>query len=241
MLAEGALRWRAYSVPLVRLGASNAMHLVLFDIDGTLVDSAGFDGRLFVDAARTVLGVEIDDDWSRYRHVTDSGILAEILDDHVPAAERGALSAAVEKTFVELTTRYLADRSEPLAEIPGACDFVRALQAHPEVAIGFATGGWRDTARLKLGAIGLRPDEICLASASDAVSRVDIMAVAEARALNGRQASRKTYFGDAAWDRSASRELGYEFIAIGSGVDHPTRFADFRAAEPILAELRLLD
>jgi beta-phosphoglucomutase-like phosphatase (HAD superfamily) len=217
------------------------VHLVLFDIDGTLVDSAGFDGQLFVDAVRAVLGIEIDADWSRYRHVTDSGILEEILDGRVPTEERAAVSAAVERTFVELTTRYLAELDEPLGEIPGACAFVRALQAHPKVSIGLATGGWRETARLKLSAIGLRPDEICLASASDARSREEIMSVAEARALEGRRASRKTYFGDAPWDRSASRALGYEFIAIGSGVDHATRFADFRAAETILAELRLLD
>jgi len=31
------------------------MHLVMFDIDGTLVDSAGFDCELYVEAVRSVL------------------------------------------------------------------------------------------------------------------------------------------------------------------------------------------
>ena len=35
------------------------MHLVMFDIDGTLVDSAGFDSELYEEAVRSVLDVEI--------------------------------------------------------------------------------------------------------------------------------------------------------------------------------------
>ena len=55
------------------------MHLVMFDIDGTLIDSAGFESRLYVAAVQDVLKVEIDSDWNNYEHVSDSGILAEVL------------------------------------------------------------------------------------------------------------------------------------------------------------------
>ncbi len=51
----------------------------MFDIDGTLVDSVGFDSRYYADAVRSVLNVEIDDTWRPYKHVTDSGILEELL------------------------------------------------------------------------------------------------------------------------------------------------------------------
>ena len=40
------------------------MHLVMFDIDGTLVDSAGFNAKLYVEAVRGVLNVDIDSDWN---------------------------------------------------------------------------------------------------------------------------------------------------------------------------------
>lgn len=56
------------------------MHLVLFDIDGTLVESCDFDTTCFQAAIKDVLGVSIDPDWSRYRHVTDSGILSEVVE-----------------------------------------------------------------------------------------------------------------------------------------------------------------
>ena len=55
------------------------MHLVVFDVDGTLVDSSEINGRLYREAVETELGIKVDDDWSRYRHVTDSGILNEIM------------------------------------------------------------------------------------------------------------------------------------------------------------------
>ena len=51
------------------------MHLIAFDIDGTLIDSDEFDSELFVQAVQAVLGIDIDDNWSVYRHVTDGGIM----------------------------------------------------------------------------------------------------------------------------------------------------------------------
>ena len=58
------------------------MHLIVFDVDGTLVESDEFDGVLYAKAVRDVLDIDVDEDWSSYRHVTDSGILEEILDRH---------------------------------------------------------------------------------------------------------------------------------------------------------------
>lgn len=78
-----------------------------------------------------------------------------------------------------------------------------------------------------------------MASCSDAVSRVDIMRIAEKRALGGRRAARRTYFGDRPWDLRASRELGYGFVAIGDGVEWPACYPNFRDAEAILGELGL--
>ncbi len=51
------------------------MHLIVFDVDGTLVESDEFDGVLYAKAVRDVLDIDVDEDWSSYRHVTDSGIL----------------------------------------------------------------------------------------------------------------------------------------------------------------------
>lgn len=43
------------------------MHLVLFDIDGTLVESYDFDTECFQAAIQDVLGVTIRPDWGHYQ------------------------------------------------------------------------------------------------------------------------------------------------------------------------------
>lgn len=213
------------------------MHLVVFDVDGTLVDSEDFDGILYARAIRTALKIDVDEDWSGYRHQTDSGILNEVLDHSGIECDRSRAHASVRREFIVLVACYLATRGNRLPEVAGARGFVNRLAGRPDVAVGIATGGWKDTAAMKLRAIGLDPDTLNLASGSDAESRVEIMRTAAERTLAGRSAERKTYFGNRPWDREASRRLGWHFIGIGPDVEHSTRFADFLDEETIVREL----
>ena len=215
------------------------MNLIVFDLDGTLADSEEFDGHLYVQAVRTVLGLEIEADWSGYRHRTDSGILSEILDRSNLDADRSSMYSAVKQLFTTLVADYVAARGGRVPEIPGASNFVERLMEHPRVRIAVATGGWKETALIKLQAIGLNPGRLSIASSSDAIGKVDILRTAERRALPAGGARRKTYFGDIPYDRETSRKLGYDFIAIGENVEHHTRYSDFRDAESILGDLGL--
>ena len=215
------------------------MHLILFDIDGTLVDSHEFDAELYVRAVRKVLGMEIGDDWSAYRNVTDGGILDEIIDNAGLKSDRTRIHREVKDTFAGLVSEYLEEQGGCLPEIPGARVFLADLQSRSGVAVGLATGGWEETARMKLKAAGLAAAELCLASGSDALTRVEIMQIAATRALNGARAGRTTYFGDGIWDKRASTELGYDFIAIGDKVQHHARYPSFRRSGTILAQLGL--
>ena len=214
------------------------MHLVLFDIDGTLVDSDEFDSELYVAAVRKVLGIEIGDDWSAYRNVTDGGILDEIIDNAGLNADRLRIHSEVKAVFAGLVSEYLDEREGRLPEIEGAGTFLAELKSLPDVSMALATGGWEETARMKLRAAGLDRYSLPLASGSDALTRVEIMQIAENRALDGRDADRRTYFGDGVWDKRASEELGYDFIAIGDKVQHNARYPDFRCKRTILAHLR---
>ncbi|MDE2822264.1 MAG: haloacid dehalogenase-like hydrolase [Chloroflexota bacterium] len=215
------------------------MHLVVFDVDGTLVDSEDFDGVLYVRAIRNALKIDVDDEWSGYRHQTDSGILNEVLDRSGIEGERSLAHASVRREFIALVACYLAARCDRLPEVPGARAFVNRLAARPDVAVAIATGGWKDTAAMKLRAIGLDPDTLNLASGSDALSRVEIMRIAANRALGGRSAHRRTYLGNRPWDREASLRLGWHFIGIGPDVAHSIRFDDLRDTGAIWRELHL--
>ena len=59
------------------------MIAVIFDIDGTLVESFQFDGIIYASAVKDVLGeVYINDNWNQYKNITDSGILQQIMDEN---------------------------------------------------------------------------------------------------------------------------------------------------------------
>jgi phosphoglycolate phosphatase-like HAD superfamily hydrolase len=128
------------------------------------------------------------------------------------------------------------DVGEPVVrEIPGATALLRSLGARPEVRLAIATGGWAETALMKLAAIGVSVDEIGFASSSDAHERTKIMELAAQRALRGAAPAKCTYLGDGVWDQRASAELGYRFIAIGPALTHEPRFADFTDRDAVLA------
>jgi FMN phosphatase YigB (HAD superfamily) len=188
------------------------MHAILFDIDGTLLESDVVDARLYEEAVRTVLGnVGLRPQWTDYVHVTDSGLLREILADN-GIAHSVEIEARVRATFVALIDAHIEARG-PFAEVPGARRFVAALAASATHAVAFATGGWGATATRKLQSAGFDLGAVPLRSSDDAIRRVDIMQAA-LRALGGEFES-VTYYGDAPWDERACRELGWHFRAVG--------------------------
>ncbi len=79
------------------------MHLILFDIDGTLVDSADYESELYSQSIAEVLPEPFDRDWSRYRNVTDSGILDEIIDAGDTESDRNDIHRRVKEIFIRKT------------------------------------------------------------------------------------------------------------------------------------------
>jgi phosphoglycolate phosphatase-like HAD superfamily hydrolase len=144
------------------------MHLVMFDIDGTLVDSAGFDADLYAQAVEGVLDIEVDRNWDAYEHISDSGILDQLLRDSRFDSDRAALAARVQQRFVGLVRDYLRRGPVAVREIAGAKRLVERLLALPDVRVAIATGGWEPTARLKLEYVGIDVGGAGFASSSDA-------------------------------------------------------------------------
>jgi phosphoglycolate phosphatase-like HAD superfamily hydrolase len=209
----------------------------MFDIDGTLVDSAGFESKLYVAAVRDVLKVEIDSDWNNYEHVSDTGILAEVLGRLRRDAELQTITAHVQECFVGRVSDYLRRAPSAVREIAGAKRLVERLLEVPDVRVGVATGGWKPTAFMKLAHVGIDVGRLGFASSSDARARTEIMRLAAERAMQGKTFVRATYFGDGAWDQRASAELGYDFIAVGNAVSHPVAYADLSDTDAILKQL----
>lgn len=224
-----------YRCGMNKLGA----RLVLFDIDGTLVDSSEYDAMLFKQAIRDVLDIDIGDNWSSYRNVTDAGILDEVMENCGVVYDRNLIHDRVKQLFFDLHEEYLSERPRALREVPGARKFLDELRSMDSVTVAIATGGWEETARMKLEGIGIETTALALATCSDASSRTEIIRIAEQRALAGRVALTRVYFGDGIWDKYACEALDYDFIAIGNGVDHATRFPDFMDQQAIFTRLEL--
>src|SRR5438874_1775066 len=147
-------------------------HLVVFDIDGTLTLTNHIDGYCYVRAMSEYLGFAIDDDWSRYRHVTDSGIAAELFSRYQRPLEE---LAAVRKRFTSLLVQSLIADPDACRPVCGAGSFLHCLRETPGIVIGLATGGWADSTLAKLRHAGINVAGLAFASADDAEARTETM------------------------------------------------------------------
>jgi len=187
------------------------MKAIIFDIDGTLLESMSVDTELYFSAVTEVLGPVRVRELSDYEHVTDSGILAQILEDNkIP--QDASIIGSVKAVFVE-GLKHHVEHVGPFPEIDGAVQFFDKVRSASHLRVAIATGGWRESALLKLNSAGFNIDGVPLATSNDAHSRVEIMQTA-LRQTGGDVAS-VTYFGDASWDQRACRELGWDLMAVG--------------------------
>jgi len=195
------------------------VHAVIFDIDGTLLESAAVDDALYREAVRQVLGdVQLRPSIHAYDYVTDAGIFAQILQDNAIEAEKDA-QREIKEHFVNALRSHV-EHNGPFVEIPGASNLLRALRESAAHAVAIATGGWRESAEFKLQSAGLDYSNFPLATANDHHERTAIMEIALSRL--GQQFDSITYYGDGPWDREACAALDWRFIPVGpelGGID----------------------
>ena len=188
------------------------MIATIFDIDGTLVENFGFDDACYISAIREVLGeVYIHSDWSKYKNVTDTGSLRQIMEEN-EIQEAGQIKE-VRSKFGELIRQYLKNGGKCLPK-EGAIHLIDKLRGTDNYQVGFATGGWRHTAEMKLQHTGFNLRNMVLTSSDDGDERTTIMK--KCLSLLGNCFHRIVYIGDAEWDVQATQELGWHFIGVGA-------------------------
>ncbi len=188
------------------------MNLALFDIDGTLSDTAGHYDDVYVSVVAKHLGVTIDTDWGAYPHASDSAVVSELFRRH-----RGRDPVAEEARAVH--DEYVARLRQASVEgraVRGARDALRRLDSTDGWFVAIATGNWEAPGQLKLRDAGF-PDDYPIGSADDHESREGLMerGVEKAAAHYGVSAfDRVVYVGDAYWDIVATRNLGLPFVGV---------------------------
>jgi len=199
--------------------------LILFDIDGTLIDTAGAGRQAIERSFRSVFG--IDDVSARSAAVpfagrTDPVILADIaraagVDEDSYQENRGEL----ERSFLDELRVEMA-RSEPRRRIlPGVLPLVRDLDSRDGVWLGLITGNLEIGARTKLEPFGLNrffPDG---GFSSDHPDRREIARIAHeklaAHAGIAFPSNRVTVIGDTEHDIDCAKANRFRSVAVDSG------------------------
>jgi phosphoglycolate phosphatase-like HAD superfamily hydrolase len=192
------------------------MRLVMFDIDGTLTQTMEADEECFVNSLAEVCGFrDVDTDWSRYKHATDSGIFHEIHEARTGRPPSPIEISQFRQYFVGLLSRVSSEAA--FAAVTGAPLLLSRLADSTEHRVALATGAWRDSARLKMASAGLCYDDYPAASSDDAFDRESIIRLSMQRAAEryGRCSS-TVYVGDGIWDARACRNIGVPFIGVAT-------------------------
>ena len=187
--------------------------LIVFDVDGTLVDGTDVDNRCFDEAFLDATGLPLPGDrWNRVGEFTARAIVREALHDWSDQEVVSAESAIRAGFLSRLTAAHAAD-AQAFPPVAGGVTFFDDLQRSGACRIAIATGCWRDTSRFKLTAAGYRIDGVEFASSSDCYRRVDIIRTVMHRL--GTDARDAVYVGDQLWDHRAATELGLRFVGVG--------------------------
>jgi phosphoglycolate phosphatase len=212
---------------------AQAVLLVLWDIDGTLVDSAGHGRNAFVEAFVAVVGRSPEP--VEFAGRTDHQIALAMLD-----GERERLPRLLEELAAALETRKEAMRREGHA-YPGVPETLAALHRRAGVVQSLLTGNIEANAALKVGAFGLErwiDFEVGAYGSDPHEERSELVAVARERAAAKYGApTAAVLVGDTPHDVRAAQAAGARAVAVATGFSD---LAALRASEPdvLLADLR---
>jgi len=216
-------------------------HLVLFDIDGTLLLSDGAGRRAITRALAEVFGAAGPRDY-HFDGKTDPQIVREMMrlcdvsDEKIDAGMQRLFLRYVECLHEEL--RAPGHRPYTLPGVPALLD---ALEEQGDVVLGLLTGNLLDGASAKLRAVGIDVARFRVgAYGSDHEHRTELpaVAVARARAATGVSfgAGSVVVIGDTPADLTCGRGVGARAIGVATGrfpVDELSRHGPYAVFEDL--------
>ncbi len=198
------------------------MKLVLFDIDGTILLTAGAGKRAIHRALIEIFG-STGPDGHAFGGKTDPQIVRELMrleghgDPHIDANMDALL-----ELYLEYLREELGAATATVEIMPGIHELLDVLEARNDVLLGLLTGNLVDGARAKLDAAGIDMTRFRVgAYGSDHELRGELPAVAQRRARDELgidvHGGDVVVIGDTPADIHCGRGIGARAIAVATG------------------------
>jgi len=204
------------TLPVKREFIMKKTKLAIFDIDGTLTKTNEVDHICYVDTVQKFIDKQfLTFDADAFTHFTDSSILLELYQQYLNRLPNAEEEKVFKDYYFQALNRNLAEQPSYFQAIDGAPEVLHALSG--EWAVALATGCWVESAHIKLKGGGIDIGAHPLATASDAVTRQDIMLTAVERAKSLHKVDdfeHIVYLGDGLWDKRSCASLSMPFIGM---------------------------
>jgi len=196
------------------------MRLILFDIDGTLLDCGRQVRPLLAGALEQVYGTAGDIDAYDFAGKPDPRIVLDLMTG--AGIERGAILEQLPRLqALYLEALELGLRVERMRLLPGVREVLDRLARQSSVTLGLVTGNWEAGARIKLGRLGLNDYFAFGAFGDDGSERSLLPPIAQARATahTGSEftAEEILIVGDSLLDVECARHNGLRSLAVATG------------------------
>lgn len=200
----------------------NSQKILLFDIDGTLLEPAGV-GRLCCRRAlEDVLGFSGTFDSVEMAGRTDWQIVNDLLSNAGLAENQ--IDGYREKIFTALTDHIaLAAPTSRMHPLPGVLDLLDRLAEEPRYILGLVTGNVRQTVPHKMQAVGIDPALFRFGAFGDEHqdrNNLPTLALHRLGQLLGCQVRPETVLviGDTPHDIACARHADLKVLGVGTGV-----------------------
>ena len=191
-------------------------HVILFDIDGTLVNSGGAGLAALAVALAETVGYTGPTTSVKLSGRTDHAILADLL-ALAEVADTLANRRLLLASYLKALPASLRER--PGRVLPGVETLLATLAGHGDLAVGLLTGNVQEGAMHKLAHFGLDRHFRFGGYGGDHADRDDVArsALAEARRLHGDGHGPVWVIGDTPFDIRCARAIGARAVGVLTG------------------------